>query len=208
MQRQSTVGATAEAHAGAKLKELLKPLFLLWCAARLRVVALVQWKPFSAKNPARKECKLPNNDLFNELRTDQIPEEIFAAYGMPRCVLSGCINDWVLGYLPNASISKRSGVRRRAGSRLQRVFELPFGGRFGRWCESFAARVARRRIDTHYVGGREDHRARVLERFESGHELRFHNHPDLRGLRDRYADHRATLEADLKLAIDEGEVAR
>ena len=116
-------------------------------------------------------------------------------------------NDWIVEYLPNASISKNSNARRRPG-RLQKALELPFRGRFGRWCESFAARVARRRIEAHYVGGREEHRARVQERFESGHELRFHNHPDLRGLRDRYADHRATLEADLKLAIDEGEVAR
>ena len=117
------------------------------------------------------------------------------------------INDWVLEFLPNASRSRTSNTRRGPG-RLQKVLELPFRGRFGQWCESLAARLARRRIDAHYVGGREDHRVRVLERFESGHELRFHNHPDLRGLRERYADHRATLEAELKNVNAEAETSR
>ncbi len=117
------------------------------------------------------------------------------------------MNDWIVEYLPNASVSKASNARRRPG-RLQKVFELPFRGPFGQWCESLAARLVRRRIEAHYVGGREGHRTRVLERFESGHELRFHNHPDLRGLRDRYADHRATLEADLKRAIAERDADR
>ena len=118
------------------------------------------------------------------------------------------INDWVLEFLPNASISKRSGGRRRVVGRLQGLFELPFGERFGRWCEAVAGRVARRRIDAHYVAARADHRTRVLERFESGHELRFHAHPNLRGLRERYADHRATLEAELESVNAEAEASR
>ena len=118
------------------------------------------------------------------------------------------INDWVREYLPNASPSQvRRGQRRRPNG-LQRLLEFPFRGRFGRWCESIASRTARKRIDEHYRGAREGQRTKIVDRFDSDHELRFHHHPELQGLRKRYADHRSRLENDLRMAIDETEAAR
>jgi len=118
------------------------------------------------------------------------------------------INDWIRDFLPNASPSRALGGRRPGARWMQRLLEWPFKGRFGRWCESFAGRVARRRIDAHYRAAPEDQRTMVSDRFAAGHELRFHNHPDLRGLRARYEAHRASLRTSLDATTGQMESER
>ena len=111
-------------------------------------------------------------------------------------------NEWIRDFLPNYEPRPSQSDSRRSRGRFQAMLELPFRGRFGKWTESMASRVVRKRLDAHYRGGRSDQKKLVVEQFQSGRELRFHNQPVLRGLKERHAEHRSTLESAILQRCD------
>jgi predicted nucleotidyltransferase len=102
-------------------------------------------------------------------------------------------NSWVEEHLPNSSPTGRPVKLLPGGALMQRIFELPFEGRFGSWCEQKACTIVKNRLSAHYGS----HRAKVPEdvqrRFELGIELRFHGAPRVNKSMERYEESRRKL---------------
>jgi predicted nucleotidyltransferase len=102
-------------------------------------------------------------------------------------------NSWVEAHLPNSSPTGRPVKLLPGGALLQRILELPFGGRFGSWCEQKACTIVKNRLSAHYGSHRVEVPEDVQRRFELGIELRFHGAPRVNKSMARYEESRRKL---------------